>query len=461
MSSSHLSARAHDLAADLHGSPADVSPLVDQSIVGTSGNDSLGGGAGDDTIRARGGNDTVYGRDGNDVLKGGQGNDYLDGLVGDDRVYGGAGNDHFEDYQPANETLFGGTGDDSIYLTGAQQGRIIAEGGGGADSIILYATFNKTDWKVGGGDGDDVITVSSGHHAVVDAGAGADSVDVDSLMRARVTLGAGADTFDLTTQFYTVGQQYSITDFVAQGAGHDEIKLDTGGDPFSGGNVRAGQLGDDAVIQKTYNIDRAPFTTLVTLDGVDVKTLGSSNIFNNQGQGLDPGPLWRLGSDGADTLHASTAFERLDGGVGNDQLLGDDNANVLYDQTGDDILTGNGGADTIWAGAGTDQLTGGVGADLFIFSTIGDSLPAAPDLITDLTAADTVDLSRIDASASQDGDQAFTVVSGFSGAEGQLVVSYDAVHKLTVVSGDVNGDSQADFALTAKGDHTADIHFVL
>ena len=44
------------------------------------------------------------------------------------------------------------------------------------------------------------------------------------------------------------------------------------------------------------------------------------------------------------------------------------------------------GLSTITGGAGADVLTGGAGADVFVYTTLTDSLAAAPDTITDFTS---------------------------------------------------------------------------
>jgi Ca2+-binding RTX toxin-like protein len=94
-----------------------------------------------------------------------------------------------------------------------------------------------------------------------------------------------------------------------------------------------------------------------------------------------------IGGDGADTLHGGSGDDNLDGGAGNDVLMGVMGKNVLSGGAGDDLLRagislfhanatgmldggdgddrllGAGNADTLLGGAGTDTLLGGGGND--------------------------------------------------------------------------------------------------
>jgi hypothetical protein len=77
---------------------------------------------------------------------------------------------------------------------------------------------------------------------------------------------------------------------------------------------------------------------------------------------------------------------------------------------------------------------------------------ATRDLITDFTkGADHVSLSGIDADAIAGGDQAFSFVGfkAFSGKAGELRETFSDGN--TIVAGDINGDSVADFRIEFTG----------
>jgi hypothetical protein len=59
------------------------------------------------------------------------------------------------------------------------------------------------------------------------------------------------------------------------------------------------------------------------------------------------------------------------------------------------------------------------------------------------------------------GDQAFLQVAAFTGAAGQLRLTYDAGAQQTTLAVDVNGDGLADFALLIAGEHLSAAGWVL
>ena len=75
-------------------------------------------------------------------------------------------------------------------------------------------------------------------------------------------------------------------------------------------------------------------------------TGGTEGDYLFGGLGLDQ----MLGEDGDDLLSGQGGNDRVDGGAGNDQMHGDD---------GDDIMIG---------GTGNDDINGGAGNDLFVFA---------------------------------------------------------------------------------------------
>jgi serralysin len=79
---------------------------------------------------------------------------------------------------------------------------------------------------------------------------------------------------------------------------------------------------------------------------------------------------------------------------------------------------------------------------------VTDSLPTARDTIKDFVRGiDHIDLRSIDANTKVAGNQAFSFIgrSAFTGGAGQLKFASG------VLSGDVNGDKIADFAVNVTG----------
>jgi serralysin len=114
----------------------------------------------------------------------------------------------------------------------------------------------------------------------------------------------------------------------------------------------------------------------------------------------------------------------LDGGPGNDRLVGDF---FSFDVDG------------------VDQYVGGVGADTFEFVSISNSPAATPDTIADFTTAagDIIDLREIDADQNTPENDAFTFIDAapFSNTAGELRYSSG------FLEGDVDGDAVADFGI--------------
>jgi len=132
---------------------------------------------------------------------------------------------------------------------------------------------------------------------------------------------------------------------------------------------------------------------------------------------------------------------------------------VMDGSYGNDTITGTAGADTIKGGAdrdrligglGADQLTGGRGCDVFIFNSVGELglAPGSRDIITDFVSqVDKIDLFYLDADLNTAGNQSFLYIgaAAFAGLAGELRLANQ------VLSGDINGDGQADFSLGLPG----------
>ncbi|MYD77993.1 MAG: calcium-binding protein, partial [Gammaproteobacteria bacterium] len=105
-----------------------------------------------------------------------------------------------------------------------------------------------------------------------------------------------------------------------------------------------------------------------------------------------------LGNEGNDTLRGRYGDDRLEGGSGHDTLIGG---------AGDDVLDGGLGNDWLAGGIGDDVLRGSGGSDKFVFSGLFGT-----DTIKDFTDDDLIDLSALNMSfdevmenARQDGSE--------------------------------------------------------
>lgn len=148
--------------------------VVDETIIGGTGNDTIVGGTGNDTVVGGTGNDTIVGAGGNDTVVGAGGNDTVVGGTGNDSILttlstvtGGAGNDTITG-GTANDTITGATNNDSILntlstITGGATNDVISDDGTTSGILNTIAALNGTT-------GTSSVTGASGNDVVADDG---------------------------------------------------------------------------------------------------------------------------------------------------------------------------------------------------------------------------------------------------------------------------------------------------
>jgi len=171
----------------------------------SEGNDTLYGGSGNDSL-------STYTSTGNDKLYGGAGTDELTGGLGNDILDGGEGDDKLYGFE-ANDKLFGGNGNDKLY---GGSGDDELSGDGGDDSLNDF-TGNDT---LSGGDGNDTLsTYGSLGNAKLFGGNGNDKL---SGGKGNDILDGGAGVDEL--RGYEGNDTYYIRDaydFISDSAGLD------------------------------------------------------------------------------------------------------------------------------------------------------------------------------------------------------------------------------------------------
>jgi Ca2+-binding RTX toxin-like protein len=442
-------------------------PLASYTIVNNAGTLTITGPDGSDTvtnveklsfsdqtINAPGAvtpGQTLTGTSGNDVLTGGSGDDNISGLGGDDVLTGGAGND----------TIDGGTGTDNAYYDTATSGVTVnlnLQGspqdthGAGVDTLISIE--NVTGSPFGDtltGDAGNNQLLGMGGNDIINGGAGSDYID-GGAGNDTIDGGPGNDTVSYVTS--TTGVQMNLAvvgpmDTGSQGVdtltnienvtgsyNNDSLTGDANNNVLSGidGNdILEGGPGDD-VLDGGPGIDNASYMYTPSAVHVDLSISGQQDT---------------IGA-GKDTL---ISIENLIGSAFGDTLLGDGNANTIQGLAGNDTLSGGGGDDVLLGGAGADNLTGGAGNDTFLYFALSDSTQAAPDLITDFTTGDKINLLPISPNF-QIGDGTHTgdiVIHAFDGVNNRTVVDiYSAPNTIggeIWLTGDHSGMSAADFVL--------------
>lgn len=346
------------------------------TVWGNSGNDTLAGGLGDDVLIGdwdssdRTGNDALYGGDGNDELIGGNGNDAL---------YAGNGDDFFSigDGTPGNDLMFGGAGIDwvsvrrvfSMSSSVVEFNRLVLN----AAASVEYFALDDSTLTLRGTAGNDVIdltgttvlTWNGGNYDArisFDLGTGNDSF-AGSASAESLTIQSGGDTVRLGDgdDMLLVADGNIAGSVVNGGAGYDTLHV---GDLFASGPdvLKAVAVTSLAFISASA-FERVEVGSDVQLTGTEaansfslVGTTASLQIFNT---------ILMLGGN---DRFAATGYNdpnepglKVDGGSGNDTLLGSD---------ADDNLLG---------GSGNDSLMGGLGNDTYRIDDLGDIAVEAAD----------------------------------------------------------------------------------
>jgi Ca2+-binding RTX toxin-like protein len=316
----------------------------------------LHAGAGNDTVPMDTGfAGTVYGEDGDDLT--------IDIWGGSETVFGGAGNDRLFLGQ-GNNIGYGGLGNDRL-ITGSgldvlygEDGNDILNGGGGADDMT-------------GGLGDDLYVIDNAGDVVTElASEGADLVETSLV---AYTLGTNVEnlTGTLGAAQSLIGNELANT--ITGGAGADIINGVGGIDTMGGGD------GDD-----TYIVDATG--DVITegaggASGVDVAVVFanytlSANVEVLYGLNSSIG-LTLNGIGGNDTIYGSNQSDTINGGGGNDTLLGFDGTNAMAGGAGDDTYYTASAADSLTeaAAAGFDIVVASydiiLGANLEQLAVIG------------------------------------------------------------------------------------------
>jgi Ca2+-binding RTX toxin-like protein len=278
-------------------------------LFGGDGNDTLTGGSGNDQLFGEGGNDTLLGKGGADQLSGGDGNDLLIGGTGNDSAFMGAGDDTFV-WNP-------GDGSD------------VVEGQGGHDTL----QFN------GAAASENISLSANGSRLLLARDVGNVTMDVNGVEQVNVVALGGADNL-------TVGDLF--------GTDVTNVNLDLSSTPGSG--IGDGQA-DTVTVNGTARADAIQITgsgTGYTVAGLAATvTVQGSEGANDQ---LVVNALGGNDSVNASGLAANVVKLTVDGGTGNDNIIGSAGNDMLIGGDGNDLINGGRGNDTAFMGDGNDTF---------------------------------------------------------------------------------------------------------
>jgi Ca2+-binding RTX toxin-like protein len=222
-----------------------------------------------------------------------------------------------------------------------------------------------------------------------------------ALPKASLSGGDGNDTFTGGSGADTLNGDFG-NDALLGKAGNDTLSGGVGDDTLTGGtgsDQAFGQAGNDRMIWNPGDgsdlNEGGDGTDTVEVNGADVAEAFSADGVGNRVlfQRIDPGPftidigtsekLLLNAKGGDDSFFGGTALGAMtvsvDGGAGNDTLIGTDGADTLLGGGGNDLIDGNAGADRAFMGNGndvfkwdpgdgSDLVEGQAGADLLLFN---------------------------------------------------------------------------------------------
>ena len=403
------------------------------TLLGKGGNDLLFGGAGNDVLTGGDGDDQVFGEGGNDrmIWNPGDDSDLFEGGDGVDtaEINGGNGSEtftitangtrvRFDRLDPApffldigtteNLVLNANGGDDTITAGNGLAGliKLTIDGGSGNDTITggdgndTLIGGDGNDLIIGGrgndtaqlGAGDDTFVWNPGDSDVVEGQDGIDTlvfnganinekIDISANgSRVRLTRDIGTVTMDLNgiehIQLNALGGADNITVNDLSGTGVTQVAIDLASPPGSG----AGDLAADSV---TVNATKGDDVIEVLGQDGSLTVAGLPELVTiSASEATDA--LVVAGGAGNDTLSAMTlpalnTMLTLDGGAGNDVLLGSRGDDRLLGGDGKDFVDGNQGNDIALLGAGddvfqwdpgdgSDTVEGEAGTDTLVFN---------------------------------------------------------------------------------------------
>ncbi len=267
------------------------------------------------TVDGGAGNDTILGGNGNDLLLGGDGDDIIDGNQGDDVAFLGAGNDLFIwDPGDGSDIVEGQDGIDTMLFNGANIGEVIDVSANGRRVRFFRNIAN--------------IVMDLNDVEVIDFNAlgGADTITINNLSgtdvnRINLNLSAAGSGGD--------GQTDTIT---AKGTNSNDVAL------LQGNASSVTVLG----LAATIAIAGAEVQDVLKID-----LLAEDDVIDATGVVAGALKLHLSGGDGDDVIIGSNNGDILEDGAGDDVVIGGTGNDTFIIGSGDNIILDNGGIDTV------------------------------------------------------------------------------------------------------------------
>lgn len=384
-------------------------------INGTPNADTIQGNPEDDTINAFGGDDLVSGEGENDSILGGTGNDTLYGDVGEGTAPGQDASaielnidDLVSDSSSGNNNAQ--VGDVAVYANVAE----LADGTSISARLVLVSTTdNNLNIDLSGGDGFEILlnggNSNSGH---VGEEATFRLEFFDPITGDDVSLNSVATWNDLDRN--SPGDQESVTingsSFTGFATSSDtSLNVTNSGGVVNAAGTEANSPSDqDAWFSAGFENRTFIEFTLETRSSQSGFTFSGDLIDDPVVEPIDGGDDTIDGGEGNDVILGQGGNDSLTGGMGNDSVVGGVGADFLSGGDGNDTLLGGFGADTLQLGSGDNLAEGGLFSDRFTFDDLGNTTIIGGE-DPDGSDIDVIDLTGVRANVTKTGPESGTI----------------------------------------------------
>src|SRR6476469_8402520 len=352
------------------------------TLISVGPNDTIYGGDDEDSIRSQRTPALLFGDGGNDTIiaearaagVGGLGDDILQGTVEANLMFGNQGADTILGGAQRGDSLYGGKDNDAIGFFIAGGGNNLSLQGG----LGIGFAGNEGSSYLSGDNDDDILVITNS----TQSSPFTSSVITIGIERTTLIGGGGNDSL-----YGPIGEFGGGRNFFDGGDGNDTIRV------FATSDTALGGAGDDFIVSASVpNVISSVgasssfpgFAGRNLLDGgtgndTIVAAFSSDTMIGGDGNDSLSGTFTNAaGGDGNDTIDATKAFfagtgsalVTLDGGLGNDLLIGYTNP-TGSSFTVTNLMNGSEGSDTIIFGSSRDRIIGNVAGHDFISYATG------------------------------------------------------------------------------------------
>jgi hypothetical protein len=392
-------------------------------------------------------------------------------LVSDTVNFSGVASDVTATFGAANQTVTGGSGDDTFTFGTNYTSADTIDGGDGNDRLVLdpAATVavagtvsNVEELEIGA---TATVSLNVGNFTIPEIVLQAQNAianvvtlaNADGITDITVTGGAAGGNLDDFNGLTFSGSGFAGTaDALTITASTATDSIDTGAFTLAGIEAVTLNVTGDADDQvatfaniqnaggiNTFTVTSTGFTDTNTIQGVVLGIVGdgANGVTSFNASGADTGVSVTLDAMAANSAVTGSGFADIfvltGSAAGSFSNMGAGNDTVTTSGAGSDVVNGDAGNDTINSAAGADTLSGGEGNDLFVITAAGT------DSITTGTGIDTIRISTSTTTAATP-DVVGLVVADFTAGSGGDIIDFGAAAGAT-------GAIVADYISTNAG----------